>query len=97
VVFKTRTPFVRPEFQYPQFSDFRRQVSLFVPELFPDLNEIIREILEYVRVSPNLKPEHRRVSNHPGWSMLVVDNCKFSFKFEQAIDTPNNDDIQIEE
>ena len=97
MVFKTRTPIIRPEFQYPQFSDFRGQVSLFVPELFPDLDEIIREILEYVRIPPDLKPEHRRVSDHPGWSMLVMDYCKFSVKFEQAIDTPNYDDIQIKE
>ncbi len=97
MVFKTRTPFIRPEFQYPQFSNFRRQVSLFVPELFSDLDEIIREILEYVRISPDLKPKHGRVSDHPGWSMLVMDDCKFSFIFEQAIDATNYDDIQIKE
>ena len=68
-----------------------------MPELFSDLDEIIGEILENVRISPDFKPKHGRVSDHPGWSMLVADNCKFSFKFEQAIDTPNNDDIQIEE
>ena len=78
MVFKTRTPFIRPEFQYPQFSNFRGQVSLFVPELFSDLDETIREILEYVRISPDLKPKHGRVSDHPGWSMLVMDDCKFS-------------------
>ena len=97
MVFKTRTPIIRPEFQYPQFSNFRRQVSLFVPELFSDLDEIIREILEYVRISPDLKPEHGRVPDHPGWSMLVMDDCKFSFIFEQAIDATNYDDIQIKE
>ena len=97
MVFKTRTPFIRPKFQHTQFSNFRGQVSLFVPELFSDLDEIIREILEYVRVSPDLKPENRRVADHPGWSMLVMNDRKFSFIFEQAIDIPNDDDIQIEE